>query len=297
VKFCKVVCRPGLGGSFTACGFISLICARLALATVVSCPTSSPGVSLQTLGTGSLSSGCAEIDKSFTNFLISNATTTAPTASDINIFATGATPVGNTISPVTAFLDTTGSATTWSSTGLFQQETVGFEVTANTGGSFTGGTYPTPATPGAFWAINQLVLNPSVTIIGSSPQNTVSVALSFCVGGTSVSGCSAGNSGTLNAAYDPTTPLGTFLCNFSGCVSPSGNTINLGGAVTQIAVNLTVSLASSTAAGQSTALNNVGLQLGEFAAGASTVPEPYSLLLAGAGLAGIALLRFRRRRR
>ena len=104
--------HSGIGGSFAAFATITLICARLAPAAVVACSASGPGASLQTVGTGSPSSGCAEIDKSFTNFVIANTSAAAPTASDVNIFASGVAPSGNTISPVSLFLDTSGSAKT-----------------------------------------------------------------------------------------------------------------------------------------------------------------------------------------
>jgi MYXO-CTERM domain-containing protein len=137
-----------------------------------------------------------------------------------------------------------------------------------------------------------------VTITGSSPQNTANITLTFCLGATSTPGCPASNLGQIIAVYSGPNPTATYTCTFSGCVSSTGNTVNIGGSITQVAVSESVTLASANTSGESVAINNIADQFGEFASGAtaSTIPEPTAGLMAGAGLVAIALLRRRRQR-
>jgi hypothetical protein len=209
------------------------------------------------------------------------------------MYESGTPPVGNTIGPVDIILNTPGPGATWSvSGGASMSENINYLVTANTGGTFTGGSYPTPATPGFIWAINQLVLNPSVNIVNffGGSANSAAITLSFCLNSTSA--CTSGpNFGSITATFaGVNTP--SFTCSFSGCVSGASNTINLKGVVTQIDVTESLSLATFANAGNSVTINNITTNFGQFAT--SPVPEPRTFWLLCAGLLCIGLGRFRR---
>jgi hypothetical protein len=172
-------------------------------------------------------------------------------------------------------------------------ETLDYVVTANTGGSFTGGTYPTPATPGFIWAINQLVLTPSVNIQNffGGTQNSATITLAFCLNATT---CTGPASGSIVATYAGTNTA-AYTCSYAGCVSGTSNVVNLSGPVTQIAVAETVQLATFANSLNSVTVNTISNQFGQTAL--SPVPEPSTLLLIGAGLSCIALCRKAARRK
>jgi hypothetical protein len=279
-----MIMRVAIGGTVAL-----LVLAGVAHGSVVACSTAAPGTNLNSLGLNSLSNGCAEIDKSFTNFNITNTTFSAPPASDVFAYATGTPPVGNSISPVSLILNTPGPGATWRvANGNSMSETVDYVVTAHTGGAFSGGSYPTPSTPGLIWAINQIVLTPSISIqnFGGGTNNHATITLSFCLNATNTTGCSAPNSGSIVATYSGTTTA-VYSCTFSGCVSGTSNTVNLTGSVTQIAFAESLSIAAATPIGNTVTINNITNQFGEFAA--TGVPEPSTFFLIGLGLVCLGL--------
>ncbi|MBV8846667.1 MAG: PEP-CTERM sorting domain-containing protein [Bryobacterales bacterium] len=257
-----------------------------AFGAVVACPTSSPGAPIRSVN--SAGNGCAEIDKSFTNISITNMSGAgAPDATGIYMFATGTPPIGNTISPVGVTFDTPGPGATWNVTGGASiAETINYQVNANTGGS-----YPTPATPGLVWAINQIALTPSVNIqnfFGGTNDNAT-ITLAFCLNATS---CTGTATGTIVASYSGTNTA-VYSCSYSGCVSGTSNTVNLTGSVTQIAIAESLTINSSPVSPlNSVTINSIQNQFGEVAA-LGPVPEPATFVLIGAGLLGIALRKLR----
>jgi hypothetical protein len=262
-----------------------LLFGGIAFGTVVACDTSAPGSNLNSFG-GTPSDGCAEIDKSFTNLTVTGTVGGAPGTGAIFIYANGTPPVGNTIGPVSLIFNTQGNS--WSvSNGASMSETIGYQLTANTGGTYSGGTYPIPSTPGLIWAIDQIVLTPNISItnFGGGTSNTATITLAFCLSATTTSGCSPSHNGMIVANYAGTTTA-AYTCTFSGCVSGSSNTINLTGPITQIAFSESLSLSAATPTGNTVTINQIANQFGEFAA--SPVAEPATRLLVGVGLICIA---------
>ena len=281
-----MVVRGSIGGFIGAFLFLS----KAVFATITACPTTAPGTPIN--GLDQLTKGCAEIDKSFTNFNIVATSGATPSSNDIFIYTSGTPPVGNTLGPVSLFFSTPGPGPIWSvANGASMSETVDYQVSANTGGAYSGGTYPTPATPGLFWAINQIVFTPAITInnFGGGTNNKATITMAFCLNAATTTGCAPSSSGTIVATYSGTSTA-VYSCTFSGCVSGTSNTINLAGSVTQIAFAETVAITAFNLAGNTVTVNNIRNQFGEFAAG---VPEPSTFVLIGSGLLLVALVKRR----
>jgi hypothetical protein len=136
-----------------------LFLAKAAFALTVSCPSIGVGIPIGAFPPGF---GCAEIDKSFSRFTDALLVGSLGPGAEFGFSAGGTAPVGDTMFPVTAELDVLGLQEL---TPSYLQE-VAYTVVSNTGGSYQDGSYPTPATPGATWAISGLTFLPSITVNG-----------------------------------------------------------------------------------------------------------------------------------
>jgi hypothetical protein len=240
------------------------------------------------------------IDKSFTNWSVTSSTTLGngvPSASDIQLYASGNPPSGNILNPISLFFLTAPPAPLWQAkNGGGFTEDIDFIVTAHTGGTYTGGTYPVPATPGLSWAISQLSVFPS----GTTGNGTASgdTTYSFCIGATTVVGCPAAKLGSINAHFSAPGAAATFTCMFAGCYGAGSNSLDLSSAqATEIAFQVTITF-STAGPGSSIgypAYGAVGMSFGEFATALPTgTPEPSTFWLIGSGLTIVGLLRYRR---
>jgi hypothetical protein len=254
-----------------------------AWASISACATAANGNTFASYGTPSASDGCSEIDKTFTNLSLDSATGTNPiTSSDLKIWSSGTSPVGDTMGPVTANFDAAGPPNAWNVSGKNNtQDTVfSYVVTANTGGSF-----PTPATPGLIWAVDslQLVVTPQ-SDANSGVASTVT--MNFCLGAVTTAGC--GNLGTIVATFTAN-GAPAYTCSFAGCLSGTSNTVNFSG-VTMVAVSQTVHLVNDSTNGHAAGITNIADVWGEGTL-VGTVPEPKTFLLVGVPLVIAGLIR------
>jgi hypothetical protein len=171
-------------------------------------------------------SGIAEIDKSFSNF--SDNVLIGSSGAAFGFSASGMAPLGDTMFPVTAPLSTLGAQQFTPS----YEEAVNCNVVSNTGGSYDGGSYPTPATPGATWAISGLTFTPSISVTGNG--QTATAFEDFCLNAGAVIGCPFADSGEISVAFFD----GGASINCLGiyCASANGRVANFPIPVTQIAI-------------------------------------------------------------
>jgi hypothetical protein len=273
-------------------GVVGVLVAGTSSAAITACATAANGNAFVSYNGPSTppgpspTDGCSEIDKTFTSLTIVSG---AITADDLKLWATGSAPVGNTINPVDVNFDTTGSAHTWSVTGVTtQSSSFSYVVDANTGGSF-----PSPAS--GFWAMNSLTFLPTGAYAGGSAAGTETITMTFCLGQATTAGCSAANTGTIVATFsNVATPTYTCTVGAAGsCASPTSNVVN-NFAFTEVAVLDSLNLSQTHGGtGQSFTLNNIETDWGEFA----ETPEPTTFLLFGTGLAGVGFLRRRKLKR
>ena len=265
-------------------GAMLLLGAGIGRASVTACATAPNGNTFASYGASDPANGCSEIDKTFTSL---TAVSGPVLATDLQLWATGSPPVGNSISPVDVNFDTTGSTDTWQVEGVAtQNSSFSYVVDANTGGSF-----PSPTT--GIWAINGIEFAPTGTFAGGAAAGTETVTMTFCLGSATTAGCSAANTGTITAKFSSSTPNYTCTVGAAGtCASPTGNAVN-NFAFTEVAVLDSVSLSQTNPdVGQSFTLDNIGNHWEEFA-----TPEPSTFLLIGTALAGVGFLRRRKSKR
>jgi hypothetical protein len=79
------------------------------------------------------------------------------------------------------------------------REAVNDDVVSNTGGSYDGGTFPTPATPGPTWAISGLTFIRDVTVTGNG--QTANAFEEFCLNAASTSGCPLADNGQIEVYF------------------------------------------------------------------------------------------------
>ncbi len=258
---------------------------------VTACPTST-GTSVGSFGATSMTNGCADVDLSFTNLSVTGGTHTVdgttPTTSNIDIYGNGTAPSGNSIGPAnlnfSGFASITGNGS--------ETATVSAVVEANTGGSYSGGSYPTPSSPSGSWAFTDMTLLPSATFFSG---DKITISETFCIGANSTNGCSSQNLGNITATYGGFGSV-AFNCTFGTagvCSNSSGNYVSFGGLSAQptmIAISDLVTIANGNVG--SVALKDIENIFGQ--ADPDPTPEPSSLILLGSALAGLALYRFRR---
>jgi hypothetical protein len=271
-------------------GALAVLVASTSMAAVTACATTANGSAFSSFGAPDPANGCAEIDKSFTSL---TAVSGVITTNDLQLWATGSAPVGNSINPVVSNFDTTGSANTWAVVGIStQNSSFSYQVDANTGGSFSGGTYPSP-NAGFIWAMNSITLVPTGTY-SALGTGTETVTMTFCLGQNTTAGCAAADLGTITATFaSNATP--TYACTVgaaASCASATSNVVN-SFAFTEVGVNNSINLSQTADGGQTFTLNNIETDWGQFA----ETPEPTTFLLFGTALAGVGFLRRRKFKR
>lgn len=223
---------------------IFVVAAIVVLATPSACPTSPNGTDLNTLnGDG----GCFQIDFTFSSFLSGaggSNTLTIPTESDIFLWAAGG------VDAATANFNTPGPGPIWSAPG------------DNTGGELDAVlSYVVTTTEADLSSI-------SFGDLGFTGNGLIDVVQNFCLGATTVVGCTLGNGGSITTVI------------FNGAIlSQDGPAFFTPGFQT-VAVSEEIIIPNIN--GLPTALTEVETTIGG-------VPEPASFLLLGAGLGAIAL--------
>jgi len=267
---------------------------------IAACSTTALGTHLSTMGMGSTANGCAEVDLSYSNLSLTGTSSsgrgTTPTTATIDLYSSGTAASGNNAGPVDLFTDGFASITGASGTST-EAGMVGMQAAANTGGSYTGGTYPTPSNPNLHWAYTGLQLNPSAAAVGAG--DSITIVENFCLNATSATvagNCTAANHGTLTATFTAsTTP--TYACVFgtSGvCASGTSSSVSFAGltlAATTIAITEAVTL--DRVGATTVTLTNVE---DIFSEGAVS-PEPGTFGLIGVALIGLGAIGYRKRKR
>ena len=176
--------------------------------------------------------------------------------------------------PVTAALNVLGAQQFTPS----YQEAVAYTVVSNTGGSYHGGSYPTPATPGATWAISGLTFTPNISVNGNGQSATAFEQ--FCLNAASVTGCPSADAGEIEVSFF--NGGSSITCSGIYCVSGNGSVANFPTPVTQIAIDFNVNVNGADTLGVT--LHNFDTVFSGVAV-SPPVPEPSTLLMAGVGLA------------
>jgi hypothetical protein len=276
--FMRIVFRAG--NTFA----VFLFLATAASANTIPCPAAGSAIPVAGLPPGS---GCAEIDKSFSNFIDTVLVGSKGGGASFAFSASGMAPLGDTMFPVSTQLSVLGAQELTPS----YQESVNYNVVSNTGGSYSGGSYPTPSTPGATWAISGLTFTPSMSVNGNGQSATA--LEEFCLNAADVSGCPAADSGEISVSFSK--GGSTTTCASTYCVSANGNVVNFPTPVTQIAIGFDVRVGGAETLGVT--LNNFGTDFSGVAVSESVpeLPEPSTFLMAGVGL--VCLVWYVRRRR
>ncbi len=145
------------------------------------------------------------------------------------------------MSPVTAELSVLGVQQLTPS----YQESVTYNVASNTGGSYSGGSYPTPATPGATWAISGLNFMPSISVNGNGQNASASEA--FCLNASTVIDCPSLDSGEISVVFSKAGA--SITCIGIYCASANATEVNFPTPVTQIAIDFDVDVDGATTTG------------------------------------------------
>ena len=285
--------------------FASVVCGAVA-----ACPTSSPGNTFGSFGASSLTNGCSQVDKTFSLFAITGESCPpgagCTTSDTTNTYIYGAGSLTGGASPgfagtITAILNG-GSPTVMvlnvTGTTVVDTANLTYAVQANVGA---------PTNPSLRWFIGgNIGLVPAGSIVTGAAGGVtefIQVVETFCINSTTVTGCSAANSGSLTGTLTVNgSTIGTSTTFvFSSCSAgasvgtcsggATGSSIALSGFTSSIGVSDTFTLSRVSGNLSTLTLNNIGNTFGEFAV--STVPEPSTFLLSGCFLAGIVCLRRR----
>ena len=281
-----------------ACGALLMMVplANVAMAANTACGPSSTQT-LSSFGAQSTTTGCFEVDKSFTNFNVTNQGNNGG-ANQItaNINISGTDTFTNVTTPwavTSTFTPTSAPIWTDSTTNTNLTATVNFLV--DTSGQFinsgTNTQYPT-ATPGFSFAINSVSLS---GLAGSTGTGGSSITLTetFCIG---TGACTAANTITLSAVIgNNSTVAGTFACSVGAGVTAAigtcgaGATFNFAIPVTTVNVFDQYNLNNHNGTDFLTSFSNT---FGEI----EVTPEPSTLVLLGTALVGVGFARFRKNR-
>ncbi|MGA7408918.1 MAG: hypothetical protein WBW33_00440 [Bryobacteraceae bacterium] len=253
---------------------VFLLLATAAFANTIACPSIGSGIPVATIPPGT---GCAEIDKSFSGFIDTVLVGSLGGGAAFGFSASGMAPLGDTMFPVTTQLSVLGTQALTPS----YQEAVNYNVVSNTGGSYTGGSYPTPATPGATWAISGVTFIPDISVNGNG--QSANAFEEFCLNAATAAGCPLAEDGEIEVQFFHG---GSSITSCFGiyCASANGNVLNFPTPVTQIAVGFDVVVGGATTTGVT--LNNFETDFSGVAVSASApeVPEPSTFLTVVVGL-------------
>jgi hypothetical protein len=272
-----------LGASKLVVASTLLLSANSAWALSTSC-AASPYNSLATLG----STGCNEVDKTFTNFALGSSFLT-PTLGLSGTFIDGSSSGYSPTSPYTVSTTFYGSAAggAWTASG----DTVSgdFTETVNSSNNPVNSVYPSGTNP-------NFITSVSLATVGSNGAggDQLLVWETFCL---TANPCTT-NFVTIEAAYAANATSPTYSCVVTGaitgvsCVSPTSNMANIlfSNQVSTLYVENAFSLqeVSSTVVTLTSFEDTFGEQLG--------APEPSTSVLFGSALAAIAALRLRQRK-
>jgi len=291
---------------------LAALSADLSWGTVTSCNTTAGGAALSTYGTQSTANGCAEVDKSFTDFGVSSSGFGTPSTSSNVLLSLAGSSL--TSSAGLATLNFFGG-NNWKGPG---DATVNYVVqTHPSGQTFNGYTY-TPGVDGFVapstgnWALNSITADLAASRL-SLGGNGDSIILreGFCLGDSTLSttgACNTTNGSNFGFIQVTETKVGgsatyTYICQglggvvVAGCnsggftVSATPGIVNFSfGNQTAASIFNTISLAS----GASVQINGgFGNNFGEIA----DVPEPSTVVVTGLALFGFGLLSYRRKLR
>jgi hypothetical protein len=286
------------------------LCAPFAWGAIGAC---TGGVTLSNYQPTDLQSGCAYVDKSFSNFAVNSGVgSTVGTPGTITVTSNSALGDALTSTSGLGVADFTSPAWTQTNSlnGSENQTDVDYVVQAYTGGTVGGYTYSNGVngyvTPGANpWAISSLTLDLSnVTTSGPFEGATINMTEYFCLSSTAGNAItcpsaqqgrmttlleSNGTGGTVYITFDCVAPggvtsIGCDTNNFSADANGDVITYTIPGAGTQ-AISIYDNLDLFAHTGSTITLNSLINDFGE----ESEVPEPSSLLLTGLGAIGLLL--------
>jgi hypothetical protein len=253
--------------------FVVLFLAKTAFASTIACPSPGSGIPVGDFPPGS---GCAEVDKSFSNFVDTVLLGTLGGGAAFSFSASGVAPSGDIMSPVTAEFSVLGVQQLTPA----YRESITYNVVSNTGGSYNGGSYPTPATPGATWAISGLKFTPSISVNGNGQNASASEA--FCLNAASVIDCPSLDSGEISVLFSK--GGASITCFGIYCATANGTEVNFPTPVTQIALDFDVNVNGASTTGVT--LNNFDTEFRGVAVPESAgAPEPSTFLMVVIGVA------------
>jgi hypothetical protein len=183
-----------------------------------------------------------------------------------------------------------------------------YVAVANTGGSYTGGTYPSPTTPGGDWAFNDIALD--VAGIMNSPYagSQVQVVMHICIDATTTVSCSAANTATITATLKTNGTMFSYQCSVGAGFTSSWGTC-AGGSPSATDITLSVAQPTEVAVSDVYSINRVNISgatvtLTDFAnifgqmdpPDPASTPEPTTFVLLGSALAGLGFFSRRRRK-
>lgn len=274
--------------------------AGISQAAISACATSATGSTLDTFGATALGNGCASVNLSFENLGISGATGngggdgyTPPTTTNTAIFATSTAFSGNAITPITLTYNPVTAADWDDTAGGASSLTATFTgaVTANSSGSYTGGSYTQPLA-GFAWVFNTLTLAASGDVANTA-GNSIAIQQTICLNTTTFSaGCA--NRAVLQANFAAGTTSPTLSCTIQAGTlgSCSSTTLNLANGL-----NVT-SLAYSTAVTVTRVVNGGLVDLNSFSNTfnqTAVTPEPSTFGLLGFAFIGLGAYSRRRK--
>jgi hypothetical protein len=290
-------------------------CAPAVWPAIATCTT---GTTLDNYQPAALDSGCAAVDKSFSNFVV-NAQPDSAVGTPATITLTSNSTLGDILTPTggLAVAEFTSPAFTQANTpnGQSEQTDISYVVQANTGGTLGGYTYTNGVngyvSPAAgAWGISTITLDVSrIVTTGAFGTSTFVGSEQFCLGTTAgVVGCPTadyglieiileadGAGGTDYITFECTAPGGTIS---AGCNQPSFSANNSGTIITFTlpgtgveAVSVTDTFNLNAQSGGSITLDGLNNDFGE----ETVTPEPSSFLLAGPVMFAMLLLQRKRR--
>jgi hypothetical protein len=167
--------------------------------------------------------------------------------------------------------------------------TISFVVLLNS--SYT----PVPTNPLLDWAITSYTVTPTVNIdypgAANPTGNRVIITTTVCTGVTTLASCNANNSGTITSTMNNINDTASYACSFALIVGTcASNQVTFTNPTATVFVNHVIQIDRNGAANTTVGLTNLANSFGETA----VAPEPGTVGLMGAALAGLVALRRRR---